>query len=159
MRNYIFVAFIGGLGILALVAGFVVVGSPQKSRDINLDRQRLQDISSLRYNIESYYRKQRSLPVSLDNVSNEEVKTDPETKKPYEYKITSDTTFEICATFLADLNEKTDSYYLPTGEERAYYKKGYNCLPYSIPEYLVPTAIPVPAIEIFPSTSSGDIIY
>lgn len=160
MRNNVFIFIIVALSLVALVMGFMLVGSPQKSRAINLDRQRLQDISDLRSSIENYYRDNQSLPETLDNISIPESRIDPETKQPYEYKFVFDTKYEICATFSADLDPDMDSYYLPTGEERAYYKKGHSCIPYTIPDYFVPTTMPVPVIKVLPSSSgSGDIVY
>lgn len=89
----------------ALVGGFLTVGGPQQGRNEQQDRQRLDDLLTLkRYlscsindtalpvdlNQEAYCRKKRAPSVF-----------DPQTGLPYVYRLLDENVFEVCATFQA----------------------------------------------------------
>jgi hypothetical protein len=98
--------------IVAIVVGFVAVGSPAKQRALRFDNQRVGDLSNIQGQVVYYWQQKQKLPVVLtdlnDTLSGFIVPSDPETKAVYEYAIkvaTSTKTipgamsFELCATF------------------------------------------------------------
>ncbi|OGK21710.1 hypothetical protein A3C23_00040 [Candidatus Roizmanbacteria bacterium RIFCSPHIGHO2_02_FULL_37_13b] len=145
--HYIFLLLITILALTALSGGFLLAGSPAESRAINYDKKRIDDVYSLRRSIEDYYETNKSLPATLSDLKQREDIVDPDTKLPYEYRTSSQITYELCATFTTDLS-KIETYYL-TSEEKKQINKGRSCVTFSIPTYLIPT----------PASSIGDIIY
>ncbi len=79
------------------------------------------DLSTLQNEIVNYYRAKNALPQSLDQLTNSisgfHPPNDPQSQRPYEYKVTGTLSFQLCADFS-----------LPSKEENA---KGYS--PYSTP--------------------------
>jgi hypothetical protein len=94
------------LVVLAIVGGFLIVGSPAKQRAIRFDEQRVNDLTTIQYQIIDYWQAKGALPAALsdldDPVSNFTVPNDPETATPYDYSIKNSRgslAFELCATF------------------------------------------------------------
>lgn len=100
------------LVIVAIILGFVAVGSPAKQRALRFDSQRINDLSNIQWRIINYWQQKEKLPVALtdinDTISGFIVPTDPETEVSYEYSIkgtsnqksvSGDLSFELCATF------------------------------------------------------------
>lgn len=101
------------MALVAIVGGFLIVGSPAKQRAIRFDQQRISDLTTIQYQVIDYWQAKQKLPATLtdlnDPISNFTVPTDPETKAPYEYVATSSKpAFELCATF--DLASQNDSW-------------------------------------------------
>ena len=96
---------------VALVWGFVLAGSPATSRLQRLDQRRLDDLQTIFREIQSLCHDpdikdtlKRPLPQSLDQLATlarrERINlSDPETAQRYRYVVTSETTYEVCATF------------------------------------------------------------
>jgi hypothetical protein len=86
-----------------IIAGFFIVGSPMKARDIRLDMQRVSDLQSIQSQVVTYYQQTGELPESLetlaDPLSYYTVPVDPLTEEPYTYRVTDTFAFELCATF------------------------------------------------------------
>lgn len=91
------------LVIVAIVTGFVVVGSPTKQRNMRFDNQRVWDLQNLQGQVVNYWQQKEKLPVTLadldDPLYGSMIPTDPETKAQYEYSVTGDFVFELCSTF------------------------------------------------------------
>ncbi|MFH1002032.1 MAG: DUF5671 domain-containing protein [bacterium] len=89
--------------LVSIVSGFFIVGTPAVQRDRRFDEQRVSDLQTLQGQIVNYWSQKDVLPQSLDNlednISGYMVPKDPQTKEAYEYKVVSDLTFELCATF------------------------------------------------------------
>lgn len=89
--------------VIAIVAGFFLVGSPFAQRNIRLDQRRVEDLSNLQYRIVNLWQSKESLPASLeelaDPLGDATIPVDPLTAEPYEYRATGDLTFELCAVF------------------------------------------------------------
>lgn len=95
--------------VVAIVAGFFVIGSPGEARLEKLDDERLDDLRRIRGAIE-----RTEIPASLDSLvasrhlSRDDL-IDPTTDEPYGYRVLSDSTYELCATFAlssADLGDR-----------------------------------------------------
>lgn len=89
--------------LAAVVCGFLVIGSPSQRRAIRFDEQRVNDLSSIQWEVLNYWQTRQKLPATLadleDEFSGYRAPVDPETGEVYEYKGTSALTFELCATF------------------------------------------------------------
>lgn len=89
--------------LAAIVAGFVVVGTPGQIRMLRLDQQRAQDLQTLQYQLLNYWQTRQELPESLggleDPLAGFSVPADPVTGEAYEYQRTGDASFILCATF------------------------------------------------------------
>jgi len=98
-------AWIGaGATVLAIVAGLWFIGSPHDERLRQLDRIRVEDLTSLSDAIEMYARERGRLPVTLDDVANAprapiRSMRDPATGAPYEFTASDSVRYELCATF------------------------------------------------------------
>ncbi len=89
--------------LIAIICGFLVVGSPNKQRTLRFDNQRVGDLQNIQYQIVNYWQKKGKLPLSLDNlkdpISGVIIPNDPETFSAYEYSIKADMKFELCSIF------------------------------------------------------------
>ncbi len=109
------------LVVVAIVTGFIAVGSPAKQRALRFDSQRVNDLSSIQWQVINYWQGKQKLPVALtdlnDTISGFIVPTDPETKTVYEYSvkaISGGPSFELCATF-SEVSQANISYPSPVG--------------------------------------------
>lgn len=87
--------------ICALIAGFWVMGTPDRQRLIRADRQRLRDIRSIAQKLswKATRKDEYKLPKTL--LENNLAK-DPLTNQPYLYERLSETTYQLCAEFATD---------------------------------------------------------
>lgn len=92
-----------------VVVGFFIVGSPKEERMRQFDERRVNNLSSLQYEVINYWQSKLKLPAKLDDLNSDikgfTVYTDPETGAAYEYAIKADKTFELCATFALPSDE------------------------------------------------------
>jgi len=96
--------------VVAVIAAFLVVGSPMEARKQSADAQRVSDLASIVQMVREYRIQNHKLPERLtDCVSyptQEGVLNDPQTGKPYEYRALPGDKFELCATFETDTTKK-----------------------------------------------------
>ena len=94
--------------LASIVLGFFIIGTPAEQRDRRFDEERVGDLRVLQSQIINYWIQKEALPAELDDlkdsISGFVPPEDPATDLPYEYYVTGDLTFELCATF------KTSSY-------------------------------------------------
>ncbi|MEK7607678.1 MAG: DUF5671 domain-containing protein [Patescibacteria group bacterium] len=87
----------------SLIGGFAIIGSPMSARAMKFDERRVNDLQSIQWQIMSYWQQKGEVPETLDKlkdpISNSYIPIDPETSKLYEYKATSDLSFQLCANF------------------------------------------------------------
>jgi len=111
-RTHAIIGIATTIAVGAAVAwGFFVVGSPANRRAARFDEQRLEDLRTIAREIERLVvdpedkkKLKQPLPQTLaeaaSRAQNERVNPrDPETGEPYEYRVTGETTYELCATF------------------------------------------------------------
>jgi hypothetical protein len=96
---------------LAVAYGFVLVGSPATRRLERIDEQRLQDLQTIAREIqlmvedpEDKKKLKEALPKTLVEAAararNDRVNPrDPATGEPYVYRVKSETSYELCASF------------------------------------------------------------
>lgn len=91
------------LVVVAIVFGFIAVGSPTKQRAFKFDSQRVSDLQNIQSQIINYWQTKASLPKTLtdlnDPIANSIIPKDPDTNLSYEYSITNNLQFKLCAVF------------------------------------------------------------
>jgi hypothetical protein len=89
--------------LLAVVAGFFIIGSPFYQRKVRFDDRRVSDLQSIQSEIYSYWSNKQALPATVAALKNDVTgfnpPVDPATAKPYEYRVVSKLSFELCAEF------------------------------------------------------------
>ncbi|MES2225250.1 MAG: DUF5671 domain-containing protein [Patescibacteria group bacterium] len=91
------------VALVAVVAGFFIIGTPQQARLLRYDEQKISDLQNIQYQVLNYWQLKRSLPASLDTLtdplSGYNVPADPQAGDVYEYTATGPLAFKLCATF------------------------------------------------------------
>ena len=83
-----------------IAAAFLVLGSPAEQRLLRLDERRVEDLNSLRANVNAYWRANARLPASLDEAGRgTDLYKDPVTGEPYGYRALGERAYELCASF------------------------------------------------------------
>lgn len=89
--------------IVVIVSAFFFVGSPKTERLRQFDRQRVNDLQTLQWELISYWQSKGEIPDTLFVLNNDitgfRVPVDPETEQPYGYEKRGDLTFNLCADF------------------------------------------------------------
>ena len=109
-KEYVLIAISSILSILSLYFGFSIIGSPIDQRGKKLDQDRVTRLGNLQMNIEDYYRPHGYLPKYLKDLTDNSGYTsfsesntkDPETGDLFEYEVTGQTSYKLCATFSTD---------------------------------------------------------
>lgn len=125
----------------SVVAGFFIVGSPQKERLRRFDDQRVSDLQTIQRQIIYYWQNKEKLPAALgdlkDPISGFNPAKDPETGVDYGYGVKSELSpsgrsaavreFSLCANFNRPSLESAASYIeLPTYPPQYYQKSDSN---------------------------------
>ena len=102
-KNKLFAGIAIVVVLAAIVGSFIVIGSPTTARLTKFDERRVQDLQNIQSQVIYYWQQKASLPASLvalnDPLLGNIVPTDPENMSSYEYKVLTDKSFELCATF------------------------------------------------------------
>jgi hypothetical protein len=87
-----------------VIAGFFIIGSPQKERLRRFDERRVNDLQFLQSEIINYWIKKEKLPENLDllrdDIRGVQVPKDPESGADYGYEILGPENFKLCAVFV-----------------------------------------------------------
>jgi hypothetical protein len=120
--------------LAVFIASLFFVESPSATRDRKIDEQIINNFSSLEYAINDYYNQFNKMPVSLMEVKEEsksilrdEDLRDPESKELFEYKVTGETSFELCANFRTSNKDNDNARYRYMPENNLH-DSGYQCL-------------------------------
>jgi len=100
------------IGMMA--ASLYHLESPSVAREKRIDEQQVIMLQDMQYRIESHVSSEEKLPASIDELYlSELVPQAPEGRAPYQYKITGDTSYELCANFAhaTDPRDTTAIYY------------------------------------------------
>ncbi|MGB7249081.1 MAG: hypothetical protein WBC73_09090 [Phormidesmis sp.] len=127
-----FVTISAAAVVIAAIAGFWLLGSPNQQRLLSLDSERISDLSQiaseLAYDGESPIDNSSAppLPAQLpEAVTARDDLRDPLTGDLYEYRRLSDTAYELCATFATDASEqRSNSRFV---DVRWRHPAGYHC--------------------------------
>jgi len=104
----------GGLALAlvlgTIISGFFIIGSPQTARLIRFDMQKVSDLQSIQSQVVNYWQTKSKLPTALsdmkDSLSYWTIPTDLQNNASYEYTVKGAYSFEICATFNKDSNNR-----------------------------------------------------
>ncbi len=103
---------IGAVVIIVAAVGYAIflMGTPGQQRDIRLDRQRVSDLQNIAHNIDTYLDLNETMPGRLEDMIGPQYYLqsieDPETGVRYEYRVTADTDYELCADFATESSER-----------------------------------------------------
>src|SRR3990167_10973523 len=133
-RSQLIVYVLTTIMVLAVGWGFYNGGSPSDAQSAQFDEKRSGDLSEIQRQIGSYYTKNKNLPSSLNDLPVDKFIpsrgiTDPQTKKGYDYKTKTDTSYELCANFGSDTLDKRGSsrFSAPTYPDFYSHGKGKYC--------------------------------
>lgn len=102
-RAKLFVWGTVGIVVVAIIAGFVVAGSPFAERMRRFDERRVGDLQTIQWQVVNYWQRKDKLPVAInelrDDISGFIPPVDPESGSAYEYRATEKLKFELCADF------------------------------------------------------------
>lgn len=110
----------GAVVLLAIIAGFFIMGSPSQVRLYRFDSQKVSDLQTIQWQVVNYWQQKQVLPADIqelnDPLSGWTLPVDPQGQE-YRYERTSNSSFRLCATFNADSREGQNSQAMPV---RAY---------------------------------------
>jgi type II secretory pathway pseudopilin PulG len=96
-------AVLAAIVAIAAVATSIWLNPPSEIRARTLDQQRLQNLAQTENAINLYYNLHQALPSDLQALDREGMTQtiwhDPETQRPFEYEILSESSFRLCAVF------------------------------------------------------------
>jgi len=143
---------VSALILIAMVAGFFVIGTPKEQRARRFDEQRVEQLQAIQSQIINYWSKKQILPEKLsdltDDISGFRPETDPVTHEPYTYTVKGDLTFELCAEFQTEKQDTESMMYKPYYfEENWNHGIGKHCFERTIdPELYKDTGTLVPTV-------------
>ncbi|OGY52293.1 MAG: hypothetical protein A2951_02435 [Candidatus Buchananbacteria bacterium RIFCSPLOWO2_01_FULL_56_15] len=140
----------GAIMVVSFVGAFFIVDSPLQSRVRSYDNRRANDLTSIRYAVDSYYWEKGALPASLDELKNTSqpslMTADPKTGASYEYQVTGAKSYQLCAEF------ETSNKNLPESSPYSYgsiaYDPGRSCYDYIAQENDAFKPVPARTIPI-----------
>ncbi len=122
------------LAVAIVVAAFAVgsgvwmIGPPARQAELRIDQRRVSELDGIARSVEAYYTRNKRLPESLpalkDELGTDLAIADPETGAGYDYRITGEKAFELCATFAQPSQDATGSASWTHGA-------GHRCFPLS----------------------------
>jgi hypothetical protein len=151
MRKYnLFVTFVGVFVLVLMAIGFSVVGTPDVQRGRTKDATTMSNLKNISFEIDSYYKNNSALPSNLNLLGNAHylLLTDPESNQPYGYHIRNKVSYDLCANFSTEvLVPDNTNRYDNLSPTQKMHKKGYDCIVFSISDFLQnivnqPTQIP-----------------
>ena len=124
----------------AVVAGFLVMGSPQDARKVELDKRRVEDLKMLASIMSPGYDRTPIDSLFLESLGDRAPSKmrDPLTREPYGYHVVDSTHYEVCATFDTEVKpEDLDSW-----EKGWSHPKGKHCFRFRVGEPSLPLPEP-----------------
>ena len=148
-----FVFLVVGVIVLAVGYGIFLAGSPATQRILQFDQRRVSDLQQISFAIDAYWGRNEKPPETLEDLKDSRYFirsiTDPATEEPYEYRILSGTTYELCAVFEKDSFEQRKEFGKPFSEQVWEHGVGKTCFGREIrevrliPEIKTPRSIPL----------------
>lgn len=127
-----FTRIVISLVVLVIGFGLYYAGSPQYARQVNIDTRHEHAMEQLKYSIEMYYDIHEELPEQLalvERIEQTRLPQDPVTGLPYEYRVTGETTYVLCATFYTNTVERYAN--RPMGEG-VLHDSEYQCIEFNV---------------------------
>jgi hypothetical protein len=105
-RSMIFPGIVTTVVATAVIAAIVMLGAPSTRRLHKLDEVRVQNLTLMALSVNGYFNRHKELPADLDALAKEPgyhvARGDPDTGRPYEFKILGTTSYRLCADFSGD---------------------------------------------------------
>lgn len=103
----IFVGIVIAVVSAAIIGGLFLSGTPEQMRLFRFDQLRTSDLRQISAAVEDYWQRRAKLPDNLQVLTRGpggyiRSLRDPKSNQLYEYSITGETTFQLCATFETD---------------------------------------------------------
>jgi hypothetical protein len=95
--------------IAAVVAGLMAIGSPEQLRKRKLDERRISDLDTISRNLRLYWDSRKQLPPDLFAMTKQpgwHMPVDPETGAAFEYVVTGEGKYRLCAIFTLESGEQ-----------------------------------------------------
>lgn len=130
----LFVGAVIAAVVAAVGVGLYLAGGPISARQKQFDERRSNHLQSISSAVETFYRKFGRLPGTLDDLRSSdyylESVTDPASGEPYNYQVTGDRGYELCAFFARTSSRSTP--YAPkpiyaTTPDFWLHPSGYHC--------------------------------
>ena len=113
-----------------IVYALVLLGSPGGQRDTRLDEERVSHLSNIAQNIDLYWELNGDLPADLSEMPGPKYfidrADDPESGKPYEFRVLEASRYELCAVFSTNTTGQTHGD-RGFSERKWGHKEGRNC--------------------------------
>ncbi len=97
---------VGALLVAAIGSGFLILGTPGQVRLHRFDDQKVNDLTSIQYQVVNYWQQKEKLPATLldlnDPLNGSVIPLDPQSGEQYTYQATGKYSFKLCATFNAE---------------------------------------------------------
>ena len=137
-------AVLFALTIIASISlGFSVLGSPKTQRLKNEDETRVNNLITLKNNIDSYYTKYKSLPKDLEQIKDVDMYYNESRYKLYKYEKISEKNYKLCTEFKLEGNRYKDMVQSSMAEDQFWYHtKGENCFELKANDYSYPVEMP-----------------
>jgi type II secretory pathway pseudopilin PulG len=131
-------AVLAAIVAAAAVAASIWLNPPSEVRARSLDQQRLQNLAQTDSAIKIYYNSHRTLPAALSALDSEGMMQtkwhDPETQRPYDYEVLSETSYRLCAVF-SRASRTSDSESNPYVSSLKKHSVGRDCFEQSVGPY------------------------
>jgi hypothetical protein len=106
--------------VISVIAGLIAIGPPELQRKRKLDEQRLSDLANISQRVKFYSEQKKQLPPDISVLAKQpgvKLPIDPETGQAYEYSVTGENAYRLCATFTLDsADQKETRYYVGANE-------------------------------------------
>jgi hypothetical protein len=117
--------------VAAVAAGLWSIGSPSEQRLRRLDERRVADLTQLSQAVYWHQDQRHALPAGaaelVDGRRLSRLPLDPSTEEPYEYRVTGELKFEVCAVFdRASPSEDAKDFW--------YHDVGRRCFEFNVPD-------------------------
>lgn len=87
----------------AIFASLYHLETPREAREARIDNEQIGSLQEIQWRIEEYYRTNEALPDNLAALYGEfPIPKAPDNRTPYEYVVTTEKSYQLCATFVRD---------------------------------------------------------
>lgn len=141
--------------VLAVVYGLFQVGTPAQQRLLQFDERRVSDLDQITYAVDSYWDRNQSLPDGLEQLHDSRYYyvqsiADPKTGQPYEYWVTDEDSYELCATFETNSTEQVNPSIVrpPFSREIWNHGVGLTCFAFDVRKPTPAGTLPVESVPV-----------
>lgn len=124
--SQVFFGIVVVVTLAALVGGFLLIDSPKTTIMKKNDQDRVNSLNNIKNIVTSDYSSTGILPIDLSAPKFSSL-IDPETSQPYEYRIISETKYELCATFELAVDKSDNTTRYSSGENWDFHGAGREC--------------------------------